>query len=61
MDNHSVDTPIQQSPYKTDMVESISTPGTEKPITTTFHLCKSLHNKSLLPDIADDATVIHGI
>ena len=61
MDNHSVDTPIQQSTYKTVVVESINTPVTEKPITMTFNLCKALHNKSLLPDIADNATVGHGI
>ena len=43
------------------MVELIDTPVTEKLIMTTFHLCKSLHEKSLLPDIVDDDTVGHGI
>ena len=43
------------------MVDSTNTHVTEKSITTTFHLCKALHDKSLLPDIADDATVGHGI
>ena len=43
------------------MADSINTPVIEKPITTIFHLCKALHDKSLLPDIVDDATVGHGI
>ena len=33
---------------------------TEKPPTTTFHLCKNLHDRSLQNDLSDDITVTNG-
>ena len=39
---------------------SSDTSVTEKPPTTTFHLCKKLHYLSLQTDLSDDITVSHG-
>ena len=50
----------QNHTYSETAHSSLDISVTEKPPTTTFHLCKNLHDRSLQFDLSDDITVSNG-